>query len=736
MEEPQMRETPLTGGASQRTEAGSFDGNGTPLAVDVQQAARFLHLLDAAESWHFRTFDDKGRGAGRTYAGALEAIAVDLQLDNGRGRGVFVVVGEGGQSDADITRVRAVFADFDGTPMPDQLPIEPHGIVESSPGKYHVYWLVDGLPLAQFKPVQQRIAAALGSDPAVCNLSRVMRLPGFVHHKGEPFVSRIIHESGGLPYAPERVLAAFPVLEATTLRQAPAAGTGERVVDVGRHGDLLKLAARFARQVHFDGLAAESAMGAMFAEAGRGRWTREMPANEIRRAFDGALDKCRRGEWKQSDKPDGDDEKPEPRLIEVDIGDVMSAHVEPPSFVFAPLIPRGHVTLMGGHGGAGKSMLALTWCAHVVCGKPWAGFAVARCNAVFVSLEDPGELVRFRLRRIIETYRLDAGAVAAGLRILDGTDAAAALMTEVSEFGARRLVATPTMVEIEQAVAGAGMVVIDNASDAFDGDENNRRQVRTFIRRLAGIAKANGAGVMLLAHIDKHAARYSSNGNTYSGSTAWHNSARSRLALVTDDSGAIELHHEKCNLAKVAEPVRLAWNDLGVLVPVAVDAVAAGAGESLLAAVDADAVLGVIRAAVAAGEVITTSTAGPHTTVHALEALPELAKVYRDKAGHKRVRAAIVRLARDGRIVRATYTTPSRNVRECWQPSELTQGSTPDGEKSANNLRRLDTPIPPCATNAQSGDCVSSANAGTNATNATNAEPCPRCDGEGCQWCR
>lgn len=690
------------------------------LQPNLEETARFLRLLDpTAESWHFRTFDDKNRGVGRKYRGTLELLKTQLQLDNGKARGAFVVVNEGGQEDADITRVRAVFADFDDgdKPLPD-LPLAPHIIVESSPGKYHVYWLVDGLPVSEFKPLQQRIAATFGSDSSVCNPSRVMRLPGFVHHKGEPFVSRVIHESGETPYAPARVLDAFKALEATPIRQTPAAGAGERVVDVERHGDMLKMAARLARSVHFDGVAEASALALLHAEAARGRWTRDMPADEIRRAFYGALDKCRSGEWRQADKPDVEEVKEaEPRLVEVDVTDVMSAHVEPPSFVITPLIPRSHVTLLGGHGGAGKSMLALTWAAHVVCGQPWGGFSGEQCNAVFVSLEDPGELVRFRLRRIIETYRLDAGAVAAGLRILDGTDASAALMTEVSEFGARRLVATPTMLEIEQTVAGAGLVVVDNASDAFDGDENNRRQVRTFIRRLAGIAKGNGGGVVLLAHIDKHAARYASNGNTYSGSTAWHNSARSRLALVTDENGGIELLHEKCNLAKLADPVRLAWSDLGVLIPVAVDAGGAPAGESLVAAIDADAVLGVVEMAVAAGITVPTATSGPATAWHALQPLPELGQAYRQKDGKRRVHAALIRLGREGRLVRGLFRTAYRNDRECWQLPQTTAG----GEKTTTKTAADISPITPSALPQRLGACGSAASAPTSATSATPA---------------
>lgn len=716
------------GGVEEMHEAGSFNPNDTAVAVDMHEAQRFLDLVDeSGEAWHFRTFDDHGRGSGKNYAGTLADHATALQIDNGNGRGVFVVVNDGGGKDAEVHRVRAIFADFDGTALPDAFPIEPHVIVESSPGKWHVYWLVDGLAVAQFKPLQQAIAARFNSDPSVCNPSRVMRLPGFVHHKGEPFRTRIVHESGGVPYAPERAIAAFPAPAAAPPRQAPTSPAGDRVVHEERHGDLLKLAARFARHVHFDGLGIDAAMAALFAEAARGRWTREVPADEIQRAFDGALVKCRRGEWRQTEEEAA--EPPALRLIEVEVGDVRTAEIAAPRFVAYPIIPRGHPTLLGGHGGTGKSNLAETFCAHAACGRPWGGFEFDQCKAVFVSLEDSGALVRFRLRRIVETYRLDPGLIAANLRIFDGTDAEAALMTEVNEFGSRKLMATPTMTEVENAAAGAGLIVIDNASDAFDGDENNRRQVRTFVRRLAGIAKENDAGLVLLAHIDKAAARNGSHGNSYSGSTAWHNSARSRLALVADE-GVIELRHEKCNLAKVADPLMLGWNDAGVLIPLARGSSSAGGDES--AKGDANAVLEVIRVALAAGITVPTGMSGPSTAWHALQPLPELGQEYRAKDGKRRVHAAMIRLGREGRIVRGTFKTTYRNERECWELPQVVNC----GEKIAAGSAAHISPIPPSALPQRRGRAVVTTTAPTSATSATSADQCPRCDGEGCRHCR
>jgi hypothetical protein len=50
-------------------------------------------------------------------------------------------------------------------------------------------------PLDRFTETQKALATSLGTDPVVCDLPRVARLPGFIHHKGAPFRSRLLHAS-------------------------------------------------------------------------------------------------------------------------------------------------------------------------------------------------------------------------------------------------------------------------------------------------------------------------------------------------------------------------------------------------------------------------------------------------------------------------------------------------------------------------------------------------------------
>lgn len=167
------------------------------------QARAFLKMIDPeANSFCFRKLPDNKvtRVRPDNLDGKLQELLPKLQRANRAGGGAFVVVNEGGQKDDDITRVRAVFADTDGAPVEPIIDaLTPHIVVETSPKKYHVYWLVSDFPLDQFKPIQLAIATQFGTDESVTNLSRVMRMPGFYHNKSEPFLSSIVGLNSGLP---------------------------------------------------------------------------------------------------------------------------------------------------------------------------------------------------------------------------------------------------------------------------------------------------------------------------------------------------------------------------------------------------------------------------------------------------------------------------------------------------------------------------------------------------------
>jgi hypothetical protein len=74
---------------------------------------------------------------------------------------------------AHVQRVRADFLDLDAPrdTLPP-FPLEPQLVVESSPGRHHVYWLVERLPVDQFTPLQKALARRYQGDPVVSDACR------------------------------------------------------------------------------------------------------------------------------------------------------------------------------------------------------------------------------------------------------------------------------------------------------------------------------------------------------------------------------------------------------------------------------------------------------------------------------------------------------------------------------------------------------------------------------------
>ncbi len=177
------------------------------LTPNIEQAHKFLGLLSKEEIFTFQTFDDSDQERGnlaRVFHGTLAEYAKSLTKLNQQGAGVFVMINEGDgvkklpsktcRTNANVIAVRALFLDLDGAPLEPVLEagVAPNIVVESSTGKWHIYWKTTDTPLEDFKERQLALAEKFDGDPTVNDRARVMRLPGFYHQKNEPVMTRII----------------------------------------------------------------------------------------------------------------------------------------------------------------------------------------------------------------------------------------------------------------------------------------------------------------------------------------------------------------------------------------------------------------------------------------------------------------------------------------------------------------------------------------------------------------
>ncbi len=162
----------------------------------------------------YQTFGDKKKDKSHARIihehkiGREEALRELIPL-NENGAGVFWMVNEGdgkGRSNENVVKVRFLIMDLDEDGKERLKKIRahlpPHAIIESSPGKYQVYVKVRDLPIDQFTPIQEALNKKFGGDEKIKDIARVMRLPGFFHQKGKPFVVRIVNLKTDLaPYS-------------------------------------------------------------------------------------------------------------------------------------------------------------------------------------------------------------------------------------------------------------------------------------------------------------------------------------------------------------------------------------------------------------------------------------------------------------------------------------------------------------------------------------------------------
>ena len=99
-----------------------------------------------------------------------------------------------------------MFIDLDGTPLPQKFELQPHLIINSSPNKYHCYWLVSDMLLESFPLFQEALANRFKSDPKVKDLPRVMRVAGFYHNKTKsPYPVKVINRIDREPYTQKEI---------------------------------------------------------------------------------------------------------------------------------------------------------------------------------------------------------------------------------------------------------------------------------------------------------------------------------------------------------------------------------------------------------------------------------------------------------------------------------------------------------------------------------------------------
>jgi RecA-family ATPase len=256
------------------------------------------------------------------------------------------------------------------------------------------------------------------------------------------------------------------------------------------------------------------------------------------------------------DEPVKDINEPNSVLQPMDWGVLEHKAPEPTEWRYEGWLPEGTVTLLSANGGVGKSNLSLQLGVAMAFGAELFGIPTKPSKVLILSGEDEARTVHFRVANICQDLGLSMSELRDRLVVYDLTQADCVLWKDGSPTDRMQWLADVTV------ATKANVVMIDNASDVFAANENDRTEVRGFMRALNLIANVTRAAVLLLAHVDKASVRGGAgldSNTTFSGSTAWNNSARSRWAMVRD-ADTVVLRHEKCNLGPLQEELRIEFD--------------------------------------------------------------------------------------------------------------------------------------------------------------------------------
>ena len=248
----------------------------------------------------------------------------------------------------------------------------------------------------------------------------------------------------------------------------------------------------------------------------------------------------------------------------------------PMRFVVDKWLPVKAVTVLTSHGGVGKSTMSLQLAVCVALGLPWFGKETTQCNVLLISCEDDEQAIHWRLENVCKYMGVQMAALDGVLTVFEMTVRDCVLWA--------RGQATSRMQWLQRMAERyePGCLILDNASDTFADNENDRTAVRGFVRTLAKIAIEHDSALLLLSHVDKASARGTiESSDSYSGSTAWNNSARSRWSMLRNKDNSIEVANEKNNYAARQDPFKVEY-DLAHHVLVSADGGASSIASDLL----------------------------------------------------------------------------------------------------------------------------------------------------------
>jgi RecA-family ATPase len=358
----------------------------------------------------------------------------------------------------------------------------------------------------------------------------------------------------------------------------------------------------------------------------------------------------------------------------LDLEELAERDPEPPKFIIDGVSPAGYATLFAGHGGVGKSTIALYLAVCLAAGLPFFGIKVSRRRVLYLSCEDREGVLHWRLSRICRHLGIDMASLRGHLEILDLVGCDSLLYRRDPRSGNALTAAYGALDECMRQYQSE-VLICDGTSDVYGGNENDRAEVKAFVNSMVALIPADTGAVILLAHVSKPSSTAGAAGDGYSGSTQWHNAVRARWYLYPetaqgDDSeraeptGDLILDLQKNNFGRTDQSMRFAWNDDAHLFIGQQVAEQSHFDRTQQDKAEREGILAALKACAASDPpiIVPATMRGPRTAFHVLSQRPEFADSMRSgKPAVRRFWRNIEQLRHNHAIEETEYRRANRH---------------------------------------------------------------------------
>lgn len=365
-------------------------------------------------------------------------------------------------SEADVVAVLALVADMDDdTGRSGSMPVEPNCVIESSPGNYQCFILLDSaMQVPEAKALASALKRGANADHCTVDMAHVWRVPGTLNWPNARKLARgrspdpvavtvaeawdgslttIDHLRASLqPWEGEShdavavVLGVLPSAEGIEISQKAA-----QLLAADDVGNRSEHAARVVEQLGFDGLTAEQACSVFLAATGnwfaryQGKdavadftrlWAKYAARHAKERAQSTPVDGIVAGYRAKTPPVAANDNKPTPALSIFDwTVDRFVGAAPPVEYLVDGVIPMGVPGMVSAAGDTGKSYALLELHRRIAFGSTklaspiFGGKVVAEGTSVMITSEDDANEVH---RRVAALDEREQRYTAAGKRMI------------------------------------------------------------------------------------------------------------------------------------------------------------------------------------------------------------------------------------------------------------------------------------------------------------------------------